>query len=94
MQIGGFAAAHSGKPVAFRGSQLFLSRLCLWDRYGGVASSPKLPCGKPEAYRYVLRRSRERVLLNFLLPALDDLSNFRIRLVHRVFGGKLATVRF
>jgi hypothetical protein len=56
----GFAAAHSGKPLAYRSNfqYFFLEATPLSS--GGVASEQKNPsAGKAEPFLYVMRQSRE-----------------------------------
>src|SRR4030088_2980755 len=57
----GSAAAHSGKPPAYRPGFFFLSRGYASDSRSAEAEPPEFlgwRDGKPEAYRYVLRQSR------------------------------------
>ena len=60
-ELCGFAAAHGGKPPAYRGADQDIQGLCLRIEGGGAASKRRVSDtnGKPEAFRYVLRQSRD-----------------------------------
>ena len=69
--FGGFAAAHGGKPLAFRRIQFSMWRLCLHlVKRRSLINYSGPPSGKPEAYRHVLRQSRNLRALLICLPKL------------------------